>query len=86
VEYPLLLNHQTVVILVSDTKTLELDAAVEQLVRIKRVVKDIIWLNTLPQGEWADIPSVKIFQRQCRMHECYTLAHLELIIRKHFLD
>ncbi|AFV11389.1 hypothetical protein CoxE-like protein [Thermacetogenium phaeum DSM 12270] len=86
VKYPLLLTSQTVVIIVSDTKTLEIERAREELVKLKRSVKDILWLNTLPREEWKDLRSVREFQGQCRMYECYTLAHLERIIRKQFLD
>lgn len=84
-KHPLLLTPHTVVIILSDTKTLELDQAVQKLVKIKRVVKDIIWLNTLPFSKWKDLTSVTTFRKHCQMYECYTLAHLEKIIRKQFL-
>jgi len=80
-----MLTSNTVVIIVSDTKTLEVERAEEELNKLKRLVKDIIWLNTLPQEEWKDQPSVKKFQRYSQMYECYTLAHLEEIVRKQFL-
>jgi len=83
--YPLLLTSRTIVIIVSDTKTLELERAEQELVGVKRLVKDILWLNTLPQDEWKDLRSVPTFQRHCRMFECYTLAHLEKVTRKQFL-
>lgn len=83
-KHRLLLNSRTVVIILSDTKTLELEQASRELVKIKGIVKGIIWLNTLPQDEW-DLPSVKAFRRYSQMYECYTLAHLEKIIRKQFL-
>lgn len=83
--YPLLLNSNTVVIILSDTKTLEIDQAVQELSKLKKSVKDIIWLNTLPFNEWKDLQSVAAFQCHCQMYECYTLAHLEKIIRKQFI-
>ncbi len=85
-DYPLLLTSHTVMIILSDTKTLELEQAAQKLFQVKRNIKDIIWLNTLPQNEWKDLNSVVTFQRYCQMYECYTLAHLEKIIRKQFLD
>lgn len=85
-KYPLFLTSHTVAIIVSDTKTLEIERAREELVKVKRSVKDILWLNTLPREEWNDLRSVREFQGQCRMYECYTLAHLERIIRKQFLN
>ncbi|HHW28102.1 MAG TPA: VWA domain-containing protein [Syntrophomonadaceae bacterium] len=84
-QYPLMLTSNTVVIIVSDTKTLEIERAEEELNKLKRLVKDIIWLNTLPQEEWQDLPSVMKFKRYSQMYECYTLAHLEKIVRKQFL-
>jgi len=84
-DYPLLLTSHTVVIIVSDTKTLEIERAERELAAVKRMVKDILWLNTLPQDEWKDLRSVGTFQRYCRMYECYTLAHLEKVIRKQFV-
>ncbi len=84
-QHPLLLTSHTIVIIVSDTKTLELERAEKELFRVKQAVKDILWLNTLPQDEWKDLRSVAAFQRYSRMHECYTLAHLEKVIRKQFL-
>jgi len=84
-EHPLLLTSNTVAIIVSDTKTLEIKHAEEELSKMKRLVKDILWLNTLPQDEWKDLPSVQKFKRYSQMYECYTLAHLERIIRKQFL-
>lgn len=85
VYYPLLLTSHTVVIIVSDTKTLELERAEKELILLKTFVKDVIWLNTLPQNEWKDLRSAVTFRQYCQMFECYTLAHLEKIIRKQFL-
>lgn len=85
-KYPLLLTSNTVVIIVSDTKTLEIDMAGDEISKLKGLVKDILWLNTIPQDEWKDLMSVQLFKRHSQMYECYTLAHLERIIRKQFLS
>lgn len=84
-QYSLLLTSNTVVIILSDTKTLDIDYAEEELAKLKRSVKDIIWLNTLPQSEWDNLASVQKYKRLSKMYECYTLAHLEKVIRKQFL-
>ncbi|MGB9792456.1 MAG: vWA domain-containing protein [Thermacetogeniaceae bacterium] len=83
--YPHLLNSNTVVIILSDTKTLEIEQSATELSKLKAIVKEVIWLNTLPLKEWKDLQSVTAFQRHCKMYECYTLAHLEKIVRKQFL-
>lgn len=83
--YHYLLNSNTVVIILSDTKTVEIEEAAKELAKLKGIVKDIIWLNTLPINEWYELPSVAAFCHYCQMYECYTLAHLEKIVRKQFL-
>jgi hypothetical protein len=42
-------------------------------------------LNTLPHDEWKDLRSVNIFQKYAQVYECYTLAHLEKVLRRQFL-
>lgn len=79
--YPPLLNQETFVIIVSDTKTMALDKAAAGLADIRKQVKDILWLNTLPQKEWGNLQSVALFSKSCRMFECYSLAHLEKVLR-----
>ncbi len=80
-----LLNKQTFVIVVSDTKTLHAERAAYRVGLLKKRVKDIIWLNTLPRRMWPDTPSVAFFGRYCRMFECNTLAHLDKIMRTQML-
>ncbi len=84
--FPLSLTPHTVIIVVSDTKTLELERAERELTAIKRSVKEILWLNTLPHDEWKDLRSVGMFKQYARMYECYTLAHLEKVLRRQFLN
>ncbi len=75
------LTRDTVVIIVSDTKTLGADKAARILARLKPKVREILWLNTLPRVDWAEHRTVALFGRTVNMHECYTLAHLERVIR-----
>jgi hypothetical protein len=77
-----LLTSDTIVIIVSDTKTLAANEAAAILAGIKRRVRDVIWLNTLPRSEWTGLSSVEAFRKNSQMFECYTLAHLEKIIRR----
>jgi len=80
-----LLTKDTFVIILSDTKTLNAERAATQLREIKKKVKDIIWLNTLPKRVWSETPTVSLFRRHCRMFECNTLAHLDKIMRTQML-
>jgi len=80
-EHGRLLTQDTVVIIVSDTKTLGADEAARLLTRMKPKVRELLWLNTLPWEEWAKHRTAALFGRLVNMHECYTLAHLERVIR-----
>ncbi len=83
--YPDAISKDTVIILLSDTKTLEARRAALQLKQIGEKVKQIIWLNTLPRKQWSQHKSVREFDRVSRMFECYTLAHLEKIMSSQFV-
>jgi len=85
-DYRFALSPHTVAIIVSDTKTLEPKRAEQELVFLKKRIRDIIWLNTLPRREWKDFSYVDLFAQHCKMFECYTLAHLEQVIRNQFLS
>lgn len=80
-----LLAPNAFVILVSDTKTLEADQAAKDLGVLRERVRDVIWLNTLPRKEWKELHAVLEFQKNCRMFECYTLAHLNKVLRGQML-
>ena len=84
-DYKHLLSKETFVIIVSDTRTLNVEKAALRLREMKKKVKDIIWLNTLPKKVWPDTKSVAAFRRHCRMFECNTLAHLDSIMRVQIL-
>jgi len=83
--YPLLLTSHTVIIVVSDTKTLDLERAELELATTRKSVKEVLLLNTLPHDEWKGLRSVEIFQKFAQVYECYTLAHLERVLRRQFL-
>ena len=80
-----LLAPDVFVIIVSDTKTLDAPEAARDLKEIRGRVRDVIWLNTLPRKEWKELPAVLDFQKYCRMFECYTLAHLNKVLRGQML-
>jgi hypothetical protein len=76
-----LLQPDAFVIVVSDAKTLAAEDTARDLAEIRRAVREIIWLNTIPQKEWKDVPQAAVFREHCRMFECYTLAHLNRVLR-----
>jgi uncharacterized protein with von Willebrand factor type A (vWA) domain len=76
------LTRSTIVIVVSDTKSLGAAQAARALARLRPKVRGILWLNTLPRAEWGEHRTVALFSAVAAMHECYTLAHLERVIRR----
>ncbi|MBC7105157.1 MAG: VWA domain-containing protein [Firmicutes bacterium] len=81
--YRHLLTRSTWVLVVSDTKTLAAERAAAELGRMRGLVREIIWLNTLPKRQWREHRTPALFEKHCRMFECYTLAHLEKVLRTH---
>lgn len=81
-----LLQPDTFVIVVSDAKTLAVEDTARNLAEIRKAVREIIWLNTIPQKEWNDVLQVSVFREHCRMFECYTLAHLNRVLRGQMLS
>ncbi len=85
-KYEVVLKGNTVVIIVSDTKTTNLERALEELGRLRRRVKDVIWLNTLAEGERESLRTARLIGEEVRMFPCNTLADLEDIVRKKVLS
>ncbi len=81
-EYAGKLSKRTVMIVVSDTQTLEPEQAATHLREVRRQVREILWLNTLPARRWSEAKGVELFQPLCQMYECYTLGHLHHILSK----
>lgn len=75
--YRELLTPRTVVIVVSDTRTINLNAALPEVQRLKERVRRIIWLNPLPPEQWSRHRSVSAFGELVEMWPCNTIARLE---------
>ncbi len=81
-KFPETLSQQTLLLIVSDAQTLEGEKAASLLSGIDRHVRQVLWLNTLPERRWQETPHVKAFLPSCQMYECYTLGHLAHILSK----
>lgn len=75
--YGELLTHRTIVIVASDTRTIQLAQALPALQRLKERVRQVIWLNPLPPEQWSRYRSVKAFSELVEMWPCNTIARLE---------
>jgi len=80
-----LLQKNTIIIIVSDTKTVNGREAATELKRIREQVREIVWLNTLPAEAWEKHPTVGLFQPYCQMYQCNTIKDLETIITRELL-
>lgn len=80
-EHNYLLSSSTLLMIVSDAKTLLPRETAEQLNTVSRQVKKIIWLNTQPQERWETNSAIPLFQKSCQMFECNSLVHLLRILR-----
>jgi uncharacterized protein with von Willebrand factor type A (vWA) domain len=76
------LTGNTYVIIVSDTKTMALEEAARELSALRRGVKDVVWLNTMPDTDWENAKTVSTFQKLVHMYPCNTLADLEKVMRR----
>ena len=81
-KFPSFLSKQTLLLIVSDAQTLEGERAAALLAGIRRQVRQVLWLNTLPERRWQETPHVKAFLPSCEMYECFTHGHLTQILSK----
>ena len=73
---PLPFNGSTVLIILSDTKTVNTKKAEDQIKNASARVKKIIWMNPIPESKWANMKSVTAFKPYCSMLDCSTLNNL----------
>lgn len=83
-KYPQSFSRRTVFIILSDTQTLEGERAARLLNNFRGKVREILWLNTLPEKRWTETKTVDYFRPHCQMFECYTLGHLQNILGTRF--
>ncbi len=82
VKHPEELTRNTIVILVSDTRTIRHRDALEKVKLLGERVKEVIWLNTLPREEWDSYTTVAAFRQEVTMFPCNTLADLEQVLSR----
>lgn len=75
------INKRTVVMILSDAKTLEYDATAEQLKYIARKSKEILWLNPTDKEQWGRYPMVEAFLPYVTMHEAASIEKLTKAMR-----
>jgi uncharacterized protein with von Willebrand factor type A (vWA) domain len=71
-----LINSSTILLIVSDAKTINSDEALGNIKAIKGKVKRILWLNPIPEKDWDKIKNIQEFRKYCDMLDCSTLEKL----------
>ena len=79
---PAVLNDSTTLLILSDTKTIDLPRALQALQEAKRLSGRVIWLNPIPESKWQYLRSVQSVLNICTMVCCNTLHALAAACRK----
>jgi len=79
---PPVLNDATTLIVLSDTKTVDLNKAMAALWEAKRQAGRVIWLNPIPEHKWQYLRSAKTVASQCTMFACNNLNALSRACRR----
>ena len=73
---PPVLGQSTTLLILSDSKTIDQNRAVQALLEAQRQAGRVIWLNPIPQRKWQYLRSVQTMAAVCAMAPCATLQEL----------
>ncbi len=79
---PPALGPSTTLLILSDTKTIDLPRAARNLVEARRQAGRVLWLNPIPQRKWPYMASIQTMASLCQMAPCSTLEELTRSCRK----
>lgn len=79
---PSVLNPATTLLILSDTKTVDMPRAVAALLEAKRQAGRVIVMNPIPQNKWKYLRSIQTVASLCPMVPCSTLRELAAACRK----
>ncbi|MBO5317608.1 MAG: VWA domain-containing protein [Oscillospiraceae bacterium] len=79
---PPVLSDATTLLILSDTKTVDLQKALTALKEAKRQAGRVLWLNPIPQRKWQHLRSAQAISEVCQMASCNTLRDLQEACRK----
>ena len=79
---PKVLGPSTTLIILSDTKTIDQNRAMADLLEARRQAGRVLWMNPIPQRKWQYLRSVQAMQSICTMVPCSTLQELGEACRK----
>ena len=73
---PAVLTPGTVLLVLSDAKSVDLDRAEGALVRAAKQAGTVLWMNPIPEAKWQYLNGVTRLRRHCDMLPCGTLDEL----------
>ena len=76
------LTQGSTLLVLSDTKTIDLPGALRALGEAQRKAGKLMWLNPIPEGKWQYVQSIQIFSSVCQMLPCSTLEELSRACRR----
>lgn len=79
---PAVLGPSTTLLILSDTKTIDMPRAALMLREAKRQAGRVIWMNPIPESKWPYLKSVQTMASLCQMVPCSTLSALAAACRR----
>ena len=79
---PAVLGPATTLLILSDTKTIDLNRAARMLMETKRQAGKVLWLNPIPERKWPYLNSIQTMSGLCQMVPCSTLEELARACRR----
>ena len=79
---PPALSPATMLLIISDTKTVNQAHAAKELLRARSRAGKVFWLNPIPERKWKYIGSVQTMAELCTMISCSTLQELGAACRR----
>ncbi len=81
-EKPPVFSPATMLLIVSDAKTVNMSGAVQELLRARSRAGRVFWLNPIPERKWKYLNSVQTMAELCTMISCSTLQELGAACRR----
>ena len=79
---PAPLGPSATLLILSDTKTIDLPRGGRALLEAKRQTGRVLWLNPIPEGKWPYVRSIQTMAMLCQMVPCSTLDELARACRR----
>lgn len=79
---PPVLTPNTVLLVLSDAKSVSLERAESSLMRAAKAAGSVIWMNPIPEAKWPYLKGVTRLRQHCSMVPCGTLDELARACRR----